>query len=262
MFHFLRVVDSLVYPVPDGSAYGRRAVFYTFPIFFQVADGVAHGMGIFAEKHGLVETIDISIHPFHVGIHFAVHIAETVTAIFLAVACTFVVYRAVVQPFGCVVAGLEVAAPARFVAQAPEDDARMVAVAQHHAVDAVYESWNPRRHVADALVGMVFQVGFVHGVEAVVVEHGIHFGGVGIVGCADGVDVVLLHEQDVAQHRFCGDGTSVHGVRVVPVDTFKEDALSVDIEHRAFYFNVSEAIFSGKCHFFFSFFALDDAYGV
>ena len=48
-------------------------------------------------------------------------------------------------------------------------------------IDAVDKGRNPRGHVADALVGMVFQVGFVHGVETEIVEHGIHLAVIGIV---------------------------------------------------------------------------------
>ena len=47
-----RVVDSLVYPVPDAASDARGAAFDDVPIFLQVADGVSHGVGIFAHEVG------------------------------------------------------------------------------------------------------------------------------------------------------------------------------------------------------------------
>ena len=90
-------------------------------------------------------------------------------------------HRARVELVGLFVAIFEVAATTTFVSEAPEDDRRMVAVAEHHALNAVNESRNPRFATRDALVGVVFEVGLIHHVESVVVKHGIHAGVLRIV---------------------------------------------------------------------------------
>ena len=51
----LRVVDRLVHPVPNATADGRVALLHDVPIMVEIANGVAHGVGIFADKHRLVE---------------------------------------------------------------------------------------------------------------------------------------------------------------------------------------------------------------
>ena len=80
------------------------------------------------------------------------------------------------------------------------------------------------------MISVVFEVGFVAGVQAVVVVHGVHLGLVGIVRGADGVDVVLLHERYVAKHFVGRGGTAVKRRCVVTVHTLEHDALTVDIE--------------------------------
>ncbi len=56
---------------------------------------------------------------------------------------------------------------------------------------------------------MVFEVSFVNSVETIVVKHRIHAGIVGIVAGADSIDVVLLHEGNIAEHGLGAYGTSV-----------------------------------------------------
>ena len=215
-------------------------------------------MGVFADEHRLVERVDILIHPFHTWIHLRIEIAEAVAAKFFSVARSFVVDGTTVQTTGRIVAGLEIAAASGFVTQAPEDDRRMVAVAQHHAVNAIHKGRNPRRHVADRLVSMVFEVGLIHRIKSEVIEHGVHLGRVRIVGRTDGIDVVLLHQQHVTQHRLHRHGTAVEGVRIVAVRTLEEHALAVDVHQRAAYFDVSEAILGGEGHLVLASLALDD----
>ena len=215
-------------------------------------------MGVFADEHRLVERVDILIHPFHTWIHLRIEIAEAVAAKFFSVARSFVVDGTAVQTTGRIVAGLEIAAASGFVTQAPEDDRRMVAVAQHHSVDAVHKGGNPRRHVADRLVGMVFEVGLIHRIKSEVIEHGVHLGRVRIMGGTDGIDVVLLHQQHVTQHRLYRHGTAVEGVRIVSVRTLEEHALAVDVYQRATHFNVSETIFRREGHLVLASLALDD----
>ena len=85
------------------------------------------------------------------------------------------------------------------------------------------------------------------------VEHGIHLGLTGIVAGADGVDIGLLHQFDVAKHGGHVDGTSVNGVRILRVDALEEDALSVDIDEAVLDFHCAETVFGCESLFFVAF---------
>ena len=174
LLDLLRIIDGLIYPVPDSSADGRSTAFDAVPVFFQVTDGISHGMGILTDEHRFVKRADIRIHPFHTRIHLGIQVAETVTPVWFSVAGTFVMDRTCIQLAGRIVTCLEIAAAAGLISQAPEDDTRMIPVAEYHPVNPVDEGWNPRRHVTDRLVGMVFQVGLIHGIQSVIIEHGVH----------------------------------------------------------------------------------------
>ena len=80
LLDFLRLVDGLVHPVPDAAADGRIAVLDDVPVFREVADGVAHGVGILAEEHRLVHVRRVAVHPSHARVHLRVEVGETSAA--------------------------------------------------------------------------------------------------------------------------------------------------------------------------------------
>ena len=49
--------DSLVHPVPDEAAEHPRMAVDFIPILFEVAEGIAHTMGIFTGQHGTRTTV-------------------------------------------------------------------------------------------------------------------------------------------------------------------------------------------------------------
>ena len=59
------------------------------------------------------------------------------------------------------------------------------------------------------------------------VPHGVEVGGIGIVRGAHHIDVVLLHQREVAEHGGIFYRTSAQRVGVVAVDTLEEDALAI-----------------------------------
>ncbi len=93
---------------------------------------------------------------------------------------------------------------------------------------------------------MTLEVGLVHGVQSEMVEHGVHFGCIGIVACPDGVDVVLFHQHDVCQHHVCGDCASCHRICVGAVYALEEYLAVVDVDEFSFLLDVAEAVFCGK----------------
>ena len=154
--------------------------------------------------------------------------------------------------YGCIT-GIHVASLAILIAKTPKDDARMIAVAKHHAHITVHESGGPRRVARQAVVAVAFKVCFVHHEEAVGIEHGIHLRLARIVAGAHGVDVGLLHQSDVAKHGGHIDITAIERMGIVDIRPFEEDALAVDghifvclcVDE----LDVAEAVFSAEDHF-------------
>ncbi len=135
-FYAARVIQALVNPIPYAAACNGLAAFYYVPVFLQVSHGLAHGMGILANEVGLVvEASLLALHYLYLGIHVASEVGVA-----LAVVVAFIVHEGIAtrqKSFHAVVGGLEVDPSARLVAQRPEHYARVVAVAQHHALGAV-----------------------------------------------------------------------------------------------------------------------------
>ena len=148
-----------------------------------------------------------------------------------------------------IIAGTEILPVAALVAQTPHHDRGMVVVARHHFADAVFERRNPTLQVGNRLVGVVFQVGLIAGVQSEMIEHGIHAGIVRVVRSADQVHIVLLHEQDVAQHRLVGHSTTALGIGVLAVHALEKHALAVDIQQGVCQFDFAESEFRAPGHF-------------
>ena len=103
-----------------------------------------------------------------------------------------------------------------------------------------------------APVFVTLDVGLVHDVEAIVVEHGVHFGLTGVVAGAYGVDIGLLHQGDVLNHSGHVDAAAAGGVGVLGVDTLEVYLLAVDVDAVVVVgnFDVAEAVLGGKGFFF------------
>ena len=254
VFDVIGTIDRLVHPVPDAAAHTVGAALDDVPVFFEVAHGVAHSVGILAHEIRLLAPVVVGLRrgEVDVGIHHAPHIR----IIGIAARCSFVVHGAVVEFVRTVVAGFQVAADARLVAERPEADGGVVAVAQHHALNAVHVGRLPGGGVGKTEIVfpvlVAFEVGLVHAIEAVVVEHGVHLCLAGVVAGAHGVHVGLFHHDNVFEHGGHVDGTAVHGVRVLEVRATEEYALAVDGHLVVLNLHGAEAVFCGKCHFFFA----------
>ena len=130
-----RVVDALVYPVPDASSDAVAAAFDDVPVFLEVSDGITHGVCIFAHEIGFRRRVRRRLYGTDGGVHHRLQVGIGRSA-----ACgAFIVNRAGVERLAAVVGALEIAARTAFVAEAPENDGGMVAVAVDHAFRAVEE---------------------------------------------------------------------------------------------------------------------------
>ena len=96
---------------------------------------------------------------------------------------------------------------------------------------------------------MVFQVGLIAGIKAEIIEHGIHARIVRIVRGANQVHIVLLHQQDVAQHRLVRHGTTALGIGVLAVHALEKYALTIDVHQGVGQFDFAETIFRAPRHF-------------
>ena len=270
LLHLLGVVDGLVHPVPDAATDASVGGLDVVPVLTEVTDGIAHGMGILADEHGLVEVAGILLHPSHARVHLGVEVRVGLATEVASTACTLIVDGAAadglcshIAAACCIVAVGKVASVACLIAETPHDNRYVVAITVYHTLDTIHEGGNPRLHVRDALVGVVLEVGLVAAVESVVVEHGIHASRVGIVAGANSVDVVALHEQHILEHRLGGYGTAVDGVCIVAVDTLEEYLLAIDIHERVLDFDVAESVLGREGHLLIALgILLHHAYGV
>ena len=115
------------------------------------------------------------------------------------------------------------------VAERPGDHARVVAIAQHHASAAFQD----RPVVADVvaqrrLTGVGLDVGLVDHVQAVLVAQVVEQRIVRVVGAPDGVDMVLLHQLQIATHRGLVDGPAPVGIELVAIDPDDDHWFAVD----------------------------------
>ena len=140
------------------------------------------------------------------------------------------------MPFG-------IGAVAAFVARAPHNDAGAVFVPLDHQLHAIHEGLGKirvtgqavigdrggcRRHVVDAVA---LRIRLAAQIEAVAVTHTGKQRRVGIVAGADGVDVVFLHDAQIAQHALFRYSRAQIRLAVVAVDAAELDVLSVKQNH-------------------------------
>lgn len=130
---------------------------------------------------------------------------------------------------------------AGFVAERPKDDRRVIFVADDHTLGAVEPGQGVAGFAAKIIVEIMgLGVGLVDNVEAVFVAKVEPTGIVGIMRGADGVEVELLHQGDVLDEGFVGDGFAKIGVVIVAVDAFDEDALTIDQKVAFSHFDVAK----------------------
>ena len=236
-----RTVERLIDEIPDAAPLEGGIFAHEVPILFEPAHRIAHRVGVFAQNH---RPRGIRCGVLLASFVAAVHRAEDVGVALQHGPLVLHGTRRVLL-FQPVVGLFEVGAVARFVTQTPDDDARVVAVALHHARDAL----EMRRFVGGILGKRLFvvthavrfDVGFVDHVKAVAVAEVVPARIVGVVARAHGVDIEPLHDFDIADHLLLGDHITAVGVHFVAVRAFDEHRTSVDQQLSAGDANVAEA---------------------
>ena len=139
------VVDGLVHPVPDGTAYKEVGTLYGVPIIHKISDGISHRMGVFRNMEGVDKPFFLAghrgLHPCDGGILVGPHVHDGVVALILH-------RTAGIEGLDGFVGVDEIVAGTGLVAQRPDADGGMVDVLVHHLHVAghmlVAELRNPR----------------------------------------------------------------------------------------------------------------------
>ena len=122
----------------------------------------------------------------------------------------------------------------RFVTERPDHDAGVVVVSAHHAHAAFKECVCPvgvvgqpahRRHAVGFYIGLIYHV------HAQSVTQVIKPGLMGIVGAANRIEVVLLHQPNIALNRFQWLGVAMLRMVLVLVYAADEHWFAVKPQH-------------------------------
>ena len=204
-------------------------------------------MGILAKDEGLAA---VGRQPFpdpgHGGVHLAVHIRGLRIPRIPVLAHALVVHQpGLVQPAHLVAHLQDHPAAEALVAAAPDQDAGMVLVPLHHALNPVQHHRqvfhpvpgqalrqrqpSPVDHIPNA-VGL--HVAFVDHIQPQLVAQVVQHAAVRIVAGADGVQVVPLHGDQVPPQMLRLHGPAALRAEIVPVRALEHDPLSVD-QHEA-----------------------------
>ena len=121
-------------------------------------------------------------------------------------------------------------------------------IALHHAGHALAHGGQPARIVSKAAHrhhAMGFDIGLVNDVQPVAIAKPVPQRMVRIVRAANGVEVVLLHDLDIAAHRRFVHHLAVFRVMLVPVNPADQQRFTVELQQAVADFNPAEADIAG-----------------
>ncbi|GJC92965.1 hypothetical protein ColKHC_01791 [Colletotrichum higginsianum] len=268
----LLLPDAVVRPLPDVASLETGVLLKDLDVVVEAAGAVAHGVAVLAEDDGLVEAavlfdalgLDQVAQTADGGVHVRVHVRR------LGLDVALVVDGAArVEVAGVLVHGLVVVAVKGLVAERPHDDARVVLVPLHQLHHAVEVGLAPLGALAGVLAGqreghglallvvgrlvdvlrtrdgvveaVALEVGLVHDPQAELVGE-LKEARVGrIVRAPQRVDVVVLHDEQVALGVLEGHGAAELGVVLVSVDAPDADGHAVDRDEAVLELHLAEA---------------------
>ncbi len=228
---FVVAQQPVIAPLPDVVPLQTGVTVEHRLVFEQPPGAIAHRVGVFAQDARFgVRVFAEGVHHRHAGIHGADHVGHFGVAIFFIVDQTGRIERLAAPGHGA-----NIAAVAGLVAQRPDDDRRVVFLRRHVAFDALDVGLLPTRIVGDAAqiadVGeaVAFQISLRHHEQAIEIAQLVKARIVGVMGGAHRVDVVLLHQHDVALHPRHIDGAPFAVIVIVAVDAVQLEVASVDV---------------------------------
>ena len=80
---------------------------------------------------------------------------------------------------------------------------------------------------------MRLYIAFADNIEAQLIAHLVKFGCARIVGSADAVNIILLHEDEVSQDMLARNGITERGICIMAIDTFHFYGGAVYLENAA-----------------------------
>ena len=224
--------QTVVAPFPDKLALDAIPAIEDLLVLGQASGTIAHGVTVLAVDARLGERMLTKVvHLRHTGVHGGDDING------IGVAVLLVVDRTIIELVSLGVHRADVAAIAALVAHRPHNDAGVVALLHHQALNAVDVGRLPCRvvgdqgDIADILEAVALHVGLGDQHDAILIAQLVEARVIGIVRGAHRVDVMLLHEFQVAAHAIETHSTALVIVVIVAVDAMhlKVGAVEVDM---------------------------------
>ena len=237
--------DGLVDVIPDEAALIAAVLLVgKFRVLVQSTVGVAHSMRIFAlDIRPLIALCQILFNVLHSAVHMALDIGGFEEAGIID--HTFVMHQTGVIKAADHLCHLEQGLTAkRFVAQRPDQNSRMVFVTLVSGIHAVKQDSFPLRliigqnaldaanaRLMDVPCAMGFQIVLCDQIQTILVAQVVQCILILVMAGADGIDVVLLHGDDIPKQFLMGvyaHSTTRNGAELMTVGTLEHDALAVE----------------------------------
>ena len=222
----------MVAPFPNKLALDAIPAIKDLLVLGQAPGTVAHGVTVLAVDARLGERMLAKVvHLRNTGVHRGNDING------IGVAVLLVMDRTTIELVSLDIHCTDVAAIAALVAHRPHNDAGVVALLHHQALNTVDVGRLPCRvvgdqgDIADILEAVALHIGLGDQHDAILIAQLVEARVVGVVGRAHRVDVVLLHELQVAAHAIEAHGAALVIVVIVAVDAMhlKVSAVEVDM---------------------------------
>ena len=237
--------DGLVDVIPDKAALIAAVLLIgKFRILVQSTVGVAHSMRIFAlDIRPLIALCQILFNVLDRAVHMALDIGGFEEAGIID--HTFVMHQTGVIKAADHLCHLEQGLTAkRFVAQRPDQNSRMIFVTMVSEIHAVKQDSFPLRliigqnaldaanaRLMDVPCAMGFQIVLCDQIQTILVAQVVQCILILVMAGTDGIDVVLLHGDDVPKQFLMGvyaHSTTRNGAELMTVGTLEHDALAVE----------------------------------
>ena len=250
---------GLVDIVPDEPALIVRLALCKVGVLVHGAAGVAHGMGVFTADQRLVRMLGKEGLYFR---HGRVHAALQVAGLRIAgiPGDALIVNGTVrVELMEQAAHFKNDAAAVGLIAAGPHDHGRVVFITLIGGAHTVQQQGSKLHMILrndkfgtglaakkriPAAVG--FHVVLVHDIDSVLVAELVKRGLIRIVRGADGIDIMLLHGNDVKQQLLAVRNTARDGAEVVTVDTVKNKAFAIEQQDAVTDFHTAETQLLGN----------------